>query len=264
MPKVSFHKMNGLGNDFVILDRREASLDLPVSRLQMLSDRKRGIGADQILVLEPSRNPKADVLMRIFNADGSEASACGNGTRCVAWLISQEKNNQETVVVETIERALPARVVDTKRVEIDMGIPAVGDKALCELAVPFSEKVFINMGNPHVVFFSEDLESHNLAEWGAKVEKDNRFEGGVNVNFASLHGKNTIKLHVWERGTGFTDACGTGGCATATAAFHLKKVNFPCDVHQPGGILVIDRKPNGHLTMTGDVYYCFQGTISLV
>lgn len=262
--KRPFHKMHGLGNDFVILDARNAPLEVDDRMARALSDRKTGIGCDQLILLEPS--DQADIRMRIWNPDGSEVEACGNAARCVALLIGGSGR------IET-KGGIIAASIASEGATIDMGKPrfdwqdiplayAMDTAAMPvgwdELQSPFA----VNVGNPHVVFFVEDANVVDLARLGPLIEHDPLFPERVNVNVASLE-EDGICLHVWERGAGLTQACGTGACATAVAAISRKSVTSPVNVHLPGGRLSIEWNPGNSIRMTGPADHVFEGAIDL-
>ncbi|MBA3676194.1 MAG: diaminopimelate epimerase [Sphingosinicella sp.] len=258
-----FHKMHGLGNDFVILDAREAPVEIDDARARFIADRKMGIGCDQLILLEPSY--AADIRMRIWNPDGSEVEACGNASRCVALLIGGGS-------IETMGGII-AGSVEGGVATVDMGQPRfdwqdiplgyametssmpVGWK---ELQSPFA----VNVGNPHVVFFVEDADRVDLATLGPEIESDPLFPERVNVNAASIE-ETGIKLRTWERGAGLTLACGTGACATAVAAVSKGLAKGPVRIFLPGGHLTIDWERGGSVRMSGPCTHVFSGEIDL-
>ena len=255
-----FHKMHGLGNDFVIIDARVQSIEISSARAQMIADRKFGIGCDQLIFLLPSEI--ADVRMRIFNPDGSEVEACGNASRCVVALLNQDLN------IETLGGIISGKLSGND-VEVSMGEAAFAWQdiplafAMNTDAMPLAwdnlaAPMAINMGNPHAVFFVDDVHAIDLSHLGPTIENDSVFPERVNVNVASVAG-NEIHLNVWERGAGLTGACGTGACATAVAAIRQGKATAPVTVHQSGGPLTIDWSPGQPVIMTGSATYVFKG-----
>ena len=261
---LQFHKMHGLGNDFVIFDARTEPVEMNAARARAIADRRTGVGCDQLIVLEPSR--RADVRMRIFNADGGEAGACGNVTRCVALLLGGETR------IETDGGLVSGSARDGAAVA-DMGaprfawdeIPLAYAMDTLEMPVGWDEletPSAVNVGNPHVIFFVDDADAPDLASLGPRIERDPLFPQRVNVNVASIDG-NAIKLNVWERGSGLTRACGTGACATAVAAIRRKLVQGPVEVRQRGGALLIEWSPGGTISMTGPATHVFTGTLDL-
>lgn len=263
MTRGEFHKMHGLGNDFVIIDARGSPVEMSPRRAKALADRKTGIGCDQLIILEPSE--LADVRMRIFNQDGGEVESCGNATRCVVALLGKN------VRIETAGGLIDG-VFETNSVTVQMPPPrfdwqdiplafAMDSTAMPlawdELATPMA----VNVGNPHVIFFVEDVVSVDLERLGPQIEHDAAFPERVNVNVASVK-NGAISLRVWERGVGETRACGTGACATAVAAIRQGKVRSPVDVHQSGGILTIGWRADAPISMTGGTTYVFRGEIN--
>lgn len=260
-----FHKMHGLGNDFVVIDARQAPLAMDGLRARAIADRHEGIGCDQIIVIEPSRS--ADAFMRIFNADGSQATACGNASRAVALLLGG------TSTVETLGGTITLSAQD-RLASVDMGPPRFDWDAIplayaadtTRLPVAWDaleHPAALNVGNPHAIFFVENSDAIDLAKLGPVIENDPLFVAGVNVNVATIEAPDRIRLRVWERGTGLTRACGTGACATAVAAIRAGKASSPVTVALPGGELVIDWAPGGTIRMTGPATHVFTGEADL-
>jgi len=255
-----FHKMHGLGNDFVIIDARAYSVEITKQRAAAIADRNTGIGCDQLILIEPSE--KADLAMRIFNADGGEVEACGNAARCVVKLLGKE------VSVETAGGVIEGRLSGSE-VTIDMGKPRFGweeiplayamDTGKMPLAwEELAEPVAVNVGNPHAVFFVIDSKTVDLERLGPVIEQDDVFPERVNVNVADI-ARGEINLRVWERGVGETRACGTGACATAVAAIGRKYVKSPVKIHLPGGAITVTWEPGGNIFMAGDAVHVFTG-----
>jgi diaminopimelate epimerase len=269
MTSHQFHKMHGLGNDFVIFDARQTGLSLSSEQVAQLAHRQHGIGCDQLVIIGPS--DRADVSMQIFNQDGGEVAACGNATRCVVSLIGKD------VTIET-KAGILSGVMKNEAVTVDMGPPTFDwDKiplayAMDTLHMPIgwdglNDPAAVNMGNPHVIFFVDDIEVIDLANIGPIIEHDPVFPERVNVNIAHI-AADGIHLRVWERGAGPTLACGTGACATAVAAIRRRLVSGPVTVHLPGGSLVIDWSVDdqgkaGNVSMTGPVTHVFRGEIEI-
>jgi diaminopimelate epimerase len=264
-----FVKMHGLGNDFVILDGRGSALPEMTSKAAAaLADRTRGIGCDQLIVLE--RSDSADFRMRIFNADGGEVEACGNASRAVALL------HGEAARVETGGGMIALSPgTDGMSASVDMGMPRFEwqeiplDYAIDTAAIPVSwgedgqvleNPVAVNVGNPHVVFFVEDAGAIDLATLGPLIEHDPLFPERVNVNVAQVENCGTINLRVWERGVGETRACGTGACATAIAAMKRGLVDRKVAVTLPGGTLQIEWDANDRIQMSGPASESFRGS----
>lgn len=258
--------MHGLGNDFVVIDARVEPLDMPPSRARAIADRHAGIGCDQLILIEGSE--RADVRMRIFNSDGSEVDACGNATRCIPLFIGR------SALIETNAGLLDAKLLEPGMsgtgASVDMGAPRFDWDAIPlaygmdTLAMPVSWEdlpipAAVNVGNPHVVFFCDELGQVDIERLGPLIEHDPLFPERVNVNFAQMVGDNHVRLVVWERGAGLTRACGTGACATAVAAIRRGLASGPVTVTLPGGDLVIDWAPGGTILMTGPATHVFDG-----
>lgn len=265
---IAFRKMHGLGNDFAILDGRTAPIVLKQDEIIALCDRRRGVGCDQLVVLEPAC--QGDVFMRIYNPDGSESGACGNATRCVADIMMTEKG-AETCVVETVSGLLPCRRAGDLNVTVDMGAPRLAWEEIplsrvCDtLHLPLpGDPVGVSMGNPHCVFFVDDAEKADVAGIGSKIEKDLLFPERTNVEFAQILDRGHIRMRVWERGVGITPACGTGACATAVAAMRRDLVDWQVLVSLDGGTIeIIWKDRSSHVFMTGMVAYVFEGCYDL-
>lgn len=256
-----FHKMHGLGNDFVVIDARSEPVEMTAARAHAIADRRTGIGCDQLILLEPSGI--ADLKMRIFNADGGEVGACGNATRCVATLMDGPAR------IETLGGILEAHPLENSAT-VFLNPPAF-DWELIPLALPMDTSdmpvgwdelerpVTVNVGNPHVIFFVPDCDAVDLERLGPIIETDPLFPEKVNVNVASVRGPHDLQLRVWERGVGLTLACGTGACATAVAAIRSGRVESPVTVTLPGGPLQISWQEGGAIEMTGPATHVFTG-----
>lgn len=267
---VPFIKMHGLGNDFVVVDDRDGSLSLDPDLRRQLSNRRWGVGCDQLLILEKSTNGSADLFMRIYNPDGSESQACGNGTRCVAALAMDELGT-DRAIIQTIAGDLPSNRADNGMITVDMGKPSFGwqdipiahdgDTLHLDLDVPgYDKPVGVNMGNPHCVFFVDDAEAVPLTEIGPQVENDPFFPERTNVEFATVRPDGSIRMRVWERGAGVTEACGSGTCATVVAAVQRGLVQDGAFVDLDGGRLRIDWDGENGVLMTGPTAVSFHGT----
>ena len=271
---INFRKMNGLGNDFVVLDARAHPLALKAAQIAAIADRNRGIGCDQVIALEPS--DFADVFMRIWNADGGEVGACGNAARCVAALLVAERGSPH-VSIETESGMLAATVAKDGSVTIDMGTPRFEWNEI-PLSQPFADTravelpqfaglglgaaSMVNVGNPHCIFFVQNIEAHDLARFGPKLEHDPLFPERANISVAQVTGPSSLRLRTWERGAGLTRACGTAACAAAVAAARSGLTGRHVTVTLPGGDLVIDwRENDDHILMTGPFALDYQGTI---
>ncbi len=269
MGKVPFVKMHGLGNDFVVLDARGGRLEVGAEGARALADRHTGIGCDQLIVLEPPRHPAAQLRMRIRNPDGSEAEACGNATRCVAWLLSRE-TGLSRVRIETVAGLLEAEIMPDGRIAVDMGrartawheIPLAHavDTDHVELALgPLSVPVCTNIGNPHATFFVEDVDEVDLARLGPALERHPIFPERANIGVAQMRDRGNLRLRVWERGAGITRACGSGACAALVAAHRRGLAERHALVALDGGTLDIRWREDGHAIMTGPATLSFEG-----
>jgi diaminopimelate epimerase len=265
MASYVFHKMHGLGNDFIIFDARQNALHLNADQVRQLADRKHGIGCDQLIII--SASDKADIHMAIYNQDGGEVEACGNATRCVVALIGKEK-----LSIATAAGILRGELHD-QSVSVAMGqpefawqdIPLSDSMDTMDMPVSWEDlerPMAVNMGNPHAIFFVADQANIDLKNLGPIIENDPLFPERVNVNVASLNG-DMIDLRVWERGAGLTQACGTGACATAVAAIAKKLCVSPVTVNLPGGALTIAWQPGETVVMTGPFTHVFTGEVML-
>ena len=268
-----FIKMHGLGNDFVVLDARARPLEVDPDRARAIADRRTGIGCDQLIVVEPPRDGLADAFMRIRNADGGEVAACGNATRCVAFLIMQERNTG-TAVIETAAGLLDAEARDDGLIAVDMGrvrldwrdIPLATPTDTLHLGIsagPLEDPVAVNVGNPHAVFFVDDAEAVPLETYGPVIERHPLFPEFTNVEVAQMQSPGVVRLRVWERGVGVTRACGTGACAALVAANRRGLCGRTGEVLMDGGRLGIEWLEDGHVLMTGPVATSFRGTLEL-
>lgn len=270
---VPFRKMHGLGNDFVVLDARAAALDVTPGRAAAIADRHRGVGCDQVIILEPPP-PGADVFMRIRNPDGSEAGACGNATRCIASLVAEERG-ADRVVVRTIAGDLPVERLPGGLWRADMGLARMrwddvplarrADTLHLPLALgPVADPAVCSMGNPHATFFVDDLDALDIASLGPALERDPIFPDRANIGFAQVLAPDHIRLVMWERGAGMTLACGSGACATIVNAARRGLTGRRAAVSMPGGDLLMEwREADGHVLMTGPVATAFTGTLDL-
>lgn len=258
-----FHKMHGLGNDFVIVDARQTQFDVTPPLARAIADRRTGVGCDQLILLETS--DRAEVRMRIWNADGGEVESCGNAARCVVALTGASS-------IETAGGLLEGAAVEAE-VEVSLGEPRFGwdevplayamDTAALPLAWgPLEHPVALSVGNPHVVFFVDDLDAVAIEELGPIIEADAAFPARINVNVAQI-ADGRIRLRTWERGAGLTLACGTGACATAVAAIKAKRVTSPVAVSMPGGTLTISWAPGEAVRMCGGTTHVFEGDLDL-
>jgi len=262
-----FVKMNGAGNDFVVVNALEQPFRPSEEQIRSLADRASGEGFDQLIAIEPSDS--ADAFMRVWNADGSMVETCGNALRCVGWML-MEANGVDRVTIDTAAGPTTAVRAGDRRVTVDMGRPRLDwtqvplseemDTRGIELQLgPIDDPVLhtpgaVSMGNPHVVFFTDRQDDGFVAGSGSLVEHHPLFPEGVNVGFAHVLDRDRIRLRVWERGAGLTRACGTGACAAQVAAVRRGLTDRKATVVVDGGELVIDwDQANDHVLMTGPV-----------
>lgn len=268
--KLKFTKMHGLGNDFVIFDTRHQSLPLNDNFVRQVSDRRLGVGCDQLIIMAPPTQPEATVTMRIFNADGKEVEACGNASRCVAWLLGQEGIREP--VLETLPGLLSTKIMGPHLVQVNMGptsfewekIPLREPLEHSSLNLTFetlTDPIAVNVGNPHLVFFVSNLESVDMERLGHSLSTHSLFPQGTNVEVAQPLGFQEMKVKVWERGVGMTPACGSGACASAAAGARSGLTNKKVTVHLAGGSLEIETLSNNDVLMTGPVQRTFEGTL---
>ncbi|HEX4097045.1 MAG TPA: diaminopimelate epimerase [Caulobacteraceae bacterium] len=272
-----FLKMNGTGNDFVVVEARSAPFAPTVEEVRAIANRETGVGCDQLISIEPaSKAEPADAFMRIWNADGGEVSACGNATRCVAWLLT-EASEFTKVAIATGAGVLLAERVGEHRVQVDMGKPGLDwrhiplaepmDTRGIELQVgPIDAPVLhtpgcVDMGNPHVVFFVKDVATAPVKQVGPMIEHHRLFPQRTNVGFAEIVSPDRIRLRVWERGVGETRACGTGACAALVAAARRGLTGRKATVELTGGELEIEWRPDGQVMMTGPIEVEFTGAL---
>jgi len=265
----TFLKMHGLGNDFVVLDARTQPLDLSIDTIRALADRRTGVGFDQLVLLQPSR--RADVFMGLRNADGSVTAACGNATRCVARLLMDE-TGRDSVVIETLAGLLHAQAAPGGLVSVNMGqallhweeIPlarAADTNHLPLAAEELTDPVGLSMGNPHAVFFVPDTQAVPLERLGPLLEHDPLFPERCNIEVAQVLSPERIRMRVWERGTGITQACGTGACATLVAAARRGLTGRRAEIILDGGSLTIEWLDSGEVLMTGPAALAYSGTL---
>ena len=290
--KLRFTKMQGAGNDFVVLDATRHPMPLSADQLRRVADRRFGVGCDQVLVIEAPKTPDVDFGYRIFNADGSEVEQCGNGARCfVRFVVDKGLTDKRTIRVQTINALLELRLRDDGRVTVDMGAPVfdlpripfdprdtmpktehgfqrwpldLGDGMTADVAV-------LSMGNPHAVQRVEDVDHAPVAIVGPLVENHEAFPRRVNVGFLQVISRGEVKLRVFERGAGETLACGTGACAAVVAGIRLGWLDEAVEVHTRGGDLRIEwagMTPGGPgldapVYMTGPAQTVFEGEIEL-
>lgn len=272
MNGVPFIKMHGLGNDFVVLDARATPVQLSASKVRGIADRHKGVGCDQVIVIEKTDTGLADIAMRIFNADGGEVEACGNASRCVAALLMEEMH-RDHLIIETKAGLLDAEEGANGSITIDMGrakldwrdIPlsqAVDTLHLPLSLGPLSDPVAVNMGNPHAVFFVKDAEAVDLAALGPKLERHAMFPERANIEVAQVISPERIRVRVWERGAGITLACGTGACAALVAANRRGLALRKAEIVLDGGTLTVEWLKDDHVLMSGPTEISFTGRLT--
>ena len=262
MATINAYKMDGLGNDFIIIDRRGNSINLSKEKIIELGNRA-NIGFDQIIFIEKEKGNIYPIT--IYNSDGGEISACGNGSRCVAYLLGKNLNSKE-IKLKTSNRILNAKIISNFDVELKMGKPLFGfdeiplsktinpgDVTLNINGKTFNGGFCVNVGNPHIIFFVKNCFEYDLNILGPKIENHELFLEKTNVTFAQVDNINNITVNVWERGAGLTKACGTAACATAVAAYVNKLTDSNVNVKFKEGILKIKYDENKNIFMTGPV-----------
>ncbi len=275
--KLRFTKMHGLGNDFVVIDAVRQAVDLGPQQVRFLADRHRGIGCDQLLLVEPPRIAEADFRYRIFNADGGEVEQCGNGARCFArFVVEQGLTDRREITVETAAGLIHPRLEADGQVTVEMGVPRLAPAEIPfqaeaqALRYPLSledgevEIGAVSMGNPHAVIEVEDVATAAVAEWGPQVSGHPRFPQRCNVGFMQVVSPQQLRLRVYERGAGETQACGTGACAAAVVARLWGRCEERVAVDLPGGRLYIRWAGEGSpVYMTGPATTVFEGSIEV-
>lgn len=278
-----FLKMNGLGNEITVLDLRGTKLIVTAGEAAAIARDPRS-RFDQLMVLHDSRAPRHDAFMRIYNTDGSESAACGNGTRCVAWALAEDremgKPGADRLMLETAAGLLPTRRVGEFVFTVDMGAPRLRwdeiplrdpfhDTTGIELQIgPIDAPILhtpsaVNMGNPHAIFWVDDVETYHLDKIGPLLENHPIFPERANISLAQVAARDHIILRVWERGAGLTRACGSAACAALVAAARKDLTDRKATVTLPGGDLLIEwRASHDHVLMTGPVELEWEGTLS--
>jgi len=265
MNNLEAYKMDGLGNDFIIFDKRKKSISLTKDQIVKISDRN-SIGCDQVIFID--KDESSNAFLKFYNSDGGEIAACGNGSRCVAYLLMKENNNKK-ISLRTKVGILQAELNDKNLVSLNIGQPNFEWNKIPLLKKMNNQNLEIkidsidgkqvtggfslSIGNPHVIFFVEDFSKFNLREIGPKVENHSYFPEKCNVTLANIKNRKLVKARVWERGAGLTKACGTAACATAVSGAVLKLNERCVDIEFPEGLLNIDWKKNNNIYMTGKV-----------
>ncbi len=274
---LKFSKMHGLGNDFIVIDAINQTVELSIKDILFLADRRRGIGCDQLLLVEKPSQAGVDFRYRIFNADGSEVAQCGNGARCFARFVRDKKlTDKDTIAVETASGIIYPSLLDSGDVKVDMGLPIFEPSAIpfksddqadtYKLALANDLDVTIgavSMGNPHAVIVVDDISQADVAEVGLQVESHAQFPERVNVGFMEIISPIHIKLRVYERGAGETEACGTGACAAVVSGIQRGLLERDVKVDLPGGRLLISWADEAaSVWMTGSATQVFDGEIA--
>ncbi|MBZ9937996.1 diaminopimelate epimerase [Mesorhizobium sp. BR1-1-16] len=271
-----FAKMNGIGNEITVLDLRDAPWRLDADRARRVAGDP-STAFEQLMTIEPPRTPGTDAFMHIFNTDGSLSGACGNGTRCVGLVLARE-SGQRDFLLETSAGLLPVTAVDADHITVDMGRPRFG-WAEIPLAEPFADTRAIelqigpidapilhspsavNVGNPHAIFWVEDVEAYDLGRIGPMLENHPIFPERANISLAQSTGPASVKVRVWERGAGLTRACGSAACAVAVAAARTGRTGRSVEVTLPGGTLSILWREDDHVMMTGAAEFEHEGRL---
>lgn len=275
--QINFTKMEGLGNDFVILDMRKLSRNLSLHNLRRIACRRKGVGCDQVLLIDDPVSDEANFSYKVFNSDGTPAEHCGNGFRCVALYFNLRQEVSSQLCAEVDSKLYYADVVSENQVKANMGRPNFraqdiglrGVATQAEYEFQSGEEILkfgaVSMGNPHAVLRVKNLNKIDVPTLGKAIQRSAGFRNGVNVGFFQLHDDSTIDLKVWERGAGLTPACGTGACAAMAVGAKWGLLKNVVEVRQAGGNLQIEwnAENNGDLTMTGPANHVFEGTMSI-
>lgn len=276
--EITFHKMHGLGNDFVVLDHLESHYSLSAEQISKLSNRRTGIGFDQLLIIEPSRLEGVDAKYRVFNQDGSSAEHCGNGVRCVArYLQARLPQQPSKIVIEIDGKQFELSIDKAGDVTVDMGapvfephlVPADFPQRLRSYPIEVANEVFdigvVSMGNPHALFVVDDLAHFPVEKIGQAMQNHASFPRQVNAGFMQIENRKSIRLRVFERGVGETLACGTGACAAVAIGIHWGRLDEEVSVKLPGGELLIKwgGGTGDPVWMMGAACYVFEGKINI-
>ena len=272
-----FAKMHGLGNDFMVVDLISQRAHLSPEQIRYLGDRNTGVGFDQLLLVETPQSPDVDFRYRIFNSDGTEVEHCGNGARCFAKFVHDQRlTGKREIAVQTSNGRMVLKMLKDQWVEVDMGEPVLDPDQ-----VPFDAPTqapsytleqdghnytigVVSVGNPHAVMIVDDVDAAPVVELGTKLEQHPRFPNKANIGFMQIIDRNTIKLRVFERGVGETKACGTGACAAVVAGQQQGLLDAKVTAHLTGGDLTIDwQGPGHHLMMNGPTTHVYEGQIKL-
>lgn len=268
MKRFPFTKMHGCGNDYIYVNAMQHPIADPSTAAIQWSDRHKGIGSDGLVIIDKSPVPEADYSMRIFNADGSEAMMCGNASRCIGKYLYERGLTEKTEIrlltlsgIKILRLQIASGIVES--VTVDMGEPTLEDMTQFLDNRGLSQGTFVSMGNPHYVIFTDDV--NQVEEKGRVLENHPAFPQRCNIEFARIEDDGTIRTRVWERGSGITQACGTGACATAVAAALTGKAGRTSQIVMDGGTLSIEwRESDNHVYMTGPATFIYDGEIELL
>ena len=274
--QIQFTKMHGLGNDFVVIDAINQTVQLTHDQFRFIADRKRGIGCDQILLVEASNSKDVDFRYRILNSDGSEVGQCGNGARCFAQFVRRKGLiDKDDICVETLSGVYMLRILDAVNVTVEMGLPIFEPNKIPFVADQFSETYSVDVmdttvelstvsvGNPHAVIVTENLDSKYIRSLGEALETHSRFPERTNVQFIKIDNESSIQQRIWERGAGETMASGSGACAAVAVGQMRGLLDSRVQVHMLGGELSIENTKDGSLFMTGPAEFSFEGSVQL-
>ncbi len=275
--RLRFTKMHGLGNDFIVIDAINQRVNLSSEQIQRLSDRRFGIGCDQLLIVEAPKSPDADFYYRIFNYDGSEVENCGNGARCFAKFVrDRQLTGKSTIVVDTLCGRMSLHIQKNNLVSVDMGVPILEPAAIPYRAnqrqttypLKLSDDIItisaVSMGNPHAVTVVDNVSTAAVTSQGPEIEAHSDFPNKVNAGFMAIKSRQEIDLRVYERGAGETLACGTGACAAVVAGRLQNLLDASVVVNLPGGALTIKWAGDGHsVMMSGPAVSVFHGQVSV-
>ena len=267
MSKIHFTKMHGCGNDYIYVDTMQYPIADPVQASILWSDRHKGIGSDGLVLIGASPIPEADYSMRIFNADSSEAMMCGNASRCIGKYLYERGLTTQTKIrlltnsgIKMLNLHVSNGVVED--VTVDMGTPQLENPEQFVISRGLDQGTFVSMGNPHYVIFTDDVDQ--VGETGRVLEHHPAFPQRCNIEFARVENDDIIRTRVWERGSGITQACGTGACATAVAAFITGRAGRQSQIAMDGGTLNIElRESDNHVLMTGPAEFVFDGEVEI-
>lgn len=275
--RLTFRKMHGAGNDFLVVDQRQGAQDTPLPEtIRQLADRRRGVGFDQLMWIGPPRDTDSLAHYRVFNADGSEVEQCGNGVRCVAWVIAQGDGQTREFTLGSPTGPVPVRILGKNSVAVSMGEPKFEPASIPfdadEIAAIYPLDIdgetlgvsVLSMGNPHCVLQVEQVADADVETLGPLIETHQRFPNGANVGFMAVRSRGEIDLRVHERGVGETMACGTGACAAVVAGRNLDRLDEDVEVHLPGGQLMVSWPgASASVWLSGNAELTYEGYLDL-